>query len=824
MTIPPTLGGIPPILPPRLPITAPLSALPGFPGALPAGIPGLPLPGVMPFVPPRFPLSFPLPGRPLAAAAAVTSSSGLDPNNDITCWSEHTSEEGRKYWYNSVTYVSTYEKPFCLKTPEERSIPPCPWKEYAAEGGKTYYSNGKESTWEMPEEYRLWKEKVEALEKKLQEEKQQRSGGDKASASTNSLSAQGTGTATFAPSQNSHPPMIKSNSTHSLLSKTKSEDVAQVTYASQAEASEAFKELLSHKNISTIAKMKEVQELCQNDPRWEALKTMGERKQALAEYQTKKLKQEKEAAKVKARKHKDAFLLMLAETTDIDARTKWKDAIDILKDDVRYKNVEDSREREELFREFILELEKKEREDTYKQKDRALTYVKETLQSIANNNNATQTASSSSSSTSSSFAKIQQLPALTYKSNWNDYRQSLSELVNSRAELRVLTENDLRKCFLDFVHQLEEKQRQEERKRREQFVQSVEQSKQDLRNALEQLTKDGVLNAFTRWKDFLLLSDVVNLPAYKDLRDLMVAHNPNSNGGNTQRLEEDFVSLLREMFDRIITRAQEQYKDDRRLIKKFAWDQRIDLLPETKYTEFKESLLRKSQMVEKRRDKTEEGLKEKEEFEVGADVSVSLTVTAPRIEDHPEEGEEIEEPETKKISESDENREIAGSVASRAGTSVGVVGTTMLSEVQSLLLSRPFNLKDIFDDLYDKMMVEYEEEKKRQKKLEEKYVSLLKEYFYLSDHVGVKWDDAKQKLQGRSAYDALSRSDRKRLFYSYMDELGEKLKQKSIAMKSFEVVEAGELSALPLNTQKESRKRDRSNSSTEFEKLVRMKK
>lgn len=509
---------------------------------------------------------------------------------------------------------------------------------------------------------------------------------------------------------------------------------------------------------------------------------------------------------MKARKHKDAFLLMLAETTDIDARTKWKDAIDILKEDVRYKNVEDSREREELFREFILELEKKEREDTYKQKDRALTYVKETLQSIANNsNNVTHTASSSSSS----FAKIQQLPALTYKSNWNDYRQSLTELVNSRAELRVLTDNDLRKCFLDFVHQLEEKQRQEERKKREQFAQSVEQSKQDLRNAFEQLTKEGVLNAFTRWKDFLLLSEVVNLPAYKELRDLMITHNPNNNGGNIQRLEEDFVSLLREMFDRIITRAQEQYKDDRRLIKKFAWDQRIDLLPETKYAEFKESLLRKSQMIEKRRDKADglvEGKPEKEEFEVGGDVSVSLSVKAPRIEDHPEEGEEIEEPEAKKIPESDENREISGApTGSRAGAGVGVVATTMLSEVQSFLLSRPFNLKDIFDDLYDKMMVEYEEEKKRQKKLEEKYVSLLKEYFYLSDHVGVKWDDAKQKLQGRSAYDALSRSDRKRLFYSYMDELGEKLKQKSIAMKSFEVVEAGELSALPLNTQKESR-------------------
>ncbi len=128
----------------------------------------------------------------------------------------------------------------------------------------------------MPEEYRLWKEKVEALEKKLQEEKQQ----NKVNAAINSISAQGT-----APSQNNHPPLIKSNSTHSLLSKTKSEDVPQVTYASQAEAAEAFKELLAHKNISTIAKMKEVQDLCQSDPRWEALRTMGERKQALAEYQ-----------------------------------------------------------------------------------------------------------------------------------------------------------------------------------------------------------------------------------------------------------------------------------------------------------------------------------------------------------------------------------------------------------------------------------------------------------------------------------------------------------------------------------------------------------
>ncbi len=69
-----------------------------------------------------------------------------DPNNNASYWGEHVApDSGRKYWYNRVSLTSTYEKPFCLKTPEERSIPPCRWKEYTADG-KTYYSNGTEST------------------------------------------------------------------------------------------------------------------------------------------------------------------------------------------------------------------------------------------------------------------------------------------------------------------------------------------------------------------------------------------------------------------------------------------------------------------------------------------------------------------------------------------------------------------------------------------------------------------------------------------------------------------------------------------------------
>ena len=54
--------------------------------------------------------------------------------------------------------------------------------------------------------------------------------------------------------------------------------------------------------------------------------------------------------------------------------------MEILQDDQRYKNVEDPREREDLFRDFCLELEKKEKEDRRKQRDAALEYFQKVLQ------------------------------------------------------------------------------------------------------------------------------------------------------------------------------------------------------------------------------------------------------------------------------------------------------------------------------------------------------------------------------------------------------------------------------------------------------------
>lgn len=119
--VPPTTAGIPY----------------AFPGGMHPGYPG-------PMIPTSTPvLNRPVPGKP----AANANPSGIqDSNNDASAWSEHITEnDQRKYWYNKVTQKSTFDKPACLKTPEERSIPPCPWKEYATAEGKKYYHNGKDT-------------------------------------------------------------------------------------------------------------------------------------------------------------------------------------------------------------------------------------------------------------------------------------------------------------------------------------------------------------------------------------------------------------------------------------------------------------------------------------------------------------------------------------------------------------------------------------------------------------------------------------------------------------------------------------------------------
>ncbi|EXB62121.1 Pre-mRNA-processing factor 40-A-like protein [Morus notabilis] len=91
----------------------------------------------------------------------------------LSDWIEHMSSNGKKYYYNRRTRLSSWEKPVELMTPTEKADATTNWKEFTSPDGKKYYYNKvtKESKWVMPEELKLAREQVaKASHKETQQE------------------------------------------------------------------------------------------------------------------------------------------------------------------------------------------------------------------------------------------------------------------------------------------------------------------------------------------------------------------------------------------------------------------------------------------------------------------------------------------------------------------------------------------------------------------------------------------------------------------------------------------------------------------------------
>ncbi|XP_042470246.1 pre-mRNA-processing protein 40A-like [Zingiber officinale] len=103
--------------------------------------------------------------QPSATVVAPQAQSLQPSSNDHNSsdWHEHTSPDGRRYYYNKKTKQSVWEKPHELMTPVERADASTDWKEFTAADGRKYYYNKvtKQSKWTMPDELKLAREQSE---------------------------------------------------------------------------------------------------------------------------------------------------------------------------------------------------------------------------------------------------------------------------------------------------------------------------------------------------------------------------------------------------------------------------------------------------------------------------------------------------------------------------------------------------------------------------------------------------------------------------------------------------------------------------------------
>mmetsp|Transcript_14042 Transcript_14042/g.38365 ORF Transcript_14042/g.38365 Transcript_14042/m.38365 type:complete len:585 (+) Transcript_14042:160-1914(+) len=247
---------------------------------------------------------------------------------EASAWTEHQHGDGRRYYYNRITKASSWDKPDCLKTKEER-MNTTSWKEYKTADGRDYFYNTvtKQSVWEMPIELKRLrgsaKEDSEEEEENAEEE----------------------------------------------------EEKEVPEYATQEDRRNAFKELLEEKGVKTTMKWEEALKLIQDDRRMNALNTAGERKQVFAEYITQTKKREKEEEREKRKRAKDEFIDAVKAWPDLKPDSRYKDVAEVFFEKEWFKLIDED-ERDELFQDFMDEHEKRMKEDRRKTRKEYVEKVK----------------------------------------------------------------------------------------------------------------------------------------------------------------------------------------------------------------------------------------------------------------------------------------------------------------------------------------------------------------------------------------------------------------------------------------------------------------
>lgn len=389
-------------------------------------------------------------------------------------WKEYTAPGGVKYYHNELLKESTYHKPDALKTksPSNHSsaVPATAtassqkrsWQEHEdANTGRKYYSDGVQTTWEKPEDFVSPETIVANTSFPLKREDQ---------------------------SAHEGPTKKKKRTSKSENSSAGDNDNKKSTFTNKKEATTAFKGFLLAKGISPTLKWNEVLKICESDSRWESYEevlSLGERRQALAEYQTKRTNEIRNEQRQERIRAKEAFGQLLADilasVSGFSARTsRFADVRDSLSKDDRFFAVDDESTRESLFLDFCDDFKKRE-ERTKRNKKRQ-----------------------SQESFISFLQEREEADTLTYASTWESFLLSLSEedKLDSRfVTSKTITDADRQLYFADFVIALQ-KVEDDKRRRIQDARRRAEKAQRDqYRELLHKMAAGGKIFPYSRWRE-----------------------------------------------------------------------------------------------------------------------------------------------------------------------------------------------------------------------------------------------------------------------------------------------------------------------------------
>ncbi|KAM7520910.1 hypothetical protein LguiB_019872 [Lonicera macranthoides] len=320
----------------------------------------------------------------------------------------------------------------------------------------------------------------------------------------------------------------------------KTVDEEPLVYASKQEAKNAFKALLESANVEADWTWEQAMRVIINDRRYGALKTLGERKQAFNEYLMQRKKLEAEERRLRQRKAKEEFTKMLEESKELTSSTRWSKAITMFEDDERFKAVERAGDREDLFKNYLVDLQKKEK------------------------------------------AKAQE----EYRQNRLEYRQFLETcgLIKVDTQWRKVQDRleDDERCsrlekidrlevFQEYIRDLEKEEDEQRKIKKEQMKRAERRNRDEFRKMMEEHVGAGTLTAKTHWRDYCL--KVKDSASYQAVAS-------NTSGSTPKDLFEDVTEEL-----------ETQYHDDKNRVKDAMKLEKITVTSTWMYEDFKAAIL-----------------------------------------------------------------------------------------------------------------------------------------------------------------------------------------------------------------------------------------
>ncbi|XP_052202335.1 pre-mRNA-processing protein 40A isoform X2 [Diospyros lotus] len=540
-------------------------------------------------------------------------------------WQEHTSPDGRRYYYNKKTRQSSWEKPLELMTPIERADASTVWKEFTTTDGRKYYYNKvtKQSKWQIPEELKLAREQAEKAASQLTQSESSTnssampniaiSSGEQSATTVTSVSSipsstisglasspvavtpvvavnaaplvvsgssanpvshaagsSGVGTSSVSiavtPSPSAAPStasgstvvpaaLVSTNTTspvnsvgnlssHDVLSsldgssiqdiedakkgmavagkvnvtplEDKSVEDEPVVYASKQEAKDAFKALLESVNVESNWTWEQAMRVIINDKRYGALRTLGERKQAFNEYLGQRKKLEAEERRMRMKKAREEFTKMLEECEELTSSTRWSKATIMFEEDERFKAIERPVEREDMFKSYLVDLQKKEKEKAQEEYRRNRLEFRQFLETCG-------------------FIKV--------NTQWRKVQDRLED--DERCSR--LEKFDRFEIFQEYIRDLEKEEEEQRRMQKEQLKRAERKNRDAFRKMMEEHVAAGILTAKTHWRDYCM--KVKDSAPYQAVA-------LNTSGSTPKDLFEDVAEEL-----------EKQYHDDKTRIK-----------------------------------------------------------------------------------------------------------------------------------------------------------------------------------------------------------------------------------------------------------------